>query len=445
MSSSSHETLVGIPTIPSTMTPRLEKVNGLSRRIHGWSWQAFPIGMGTGAVYVTLSSLKDHPGNALTTVETIFFFLNVALFLLNSSTLLLQLIVYPRQARRLITDPVKGIFVPLIVLSFATIIIGTINYILPTGHISPTFIFCLFWIYVSFSVFVCFPMLMIWFNKPHDLTTFTPAWAFLVFPMMLVGVVAFNVLRVLPVDGSRALGVLLTGYVFQGLGFFMTFFYICIYILRIMTTGFLEGHQANGAFVACGPPGFTALALINLAERGQPILKAHGLVSDLAGEIWYASSVLGALMLFGLAVFFFVFGALPYWFKLHKHLSEILGCWALTFPNVGWILCIKKFGDIFELRGFYIWHFTMVILMCATWIILFVLTVVAFWKGKIFMASEEDVLKDIRAAKQRTPRDIEMALARTGHFAVSIVSPEVSPRSSAEKERPPPPALMRSF
>lgn len=55
-------------------------------------------------------------------------------------------------------------------------------------------------------------------------------------------------------------------------------------------------------------------------------LKAHGLVSDLAGEIWYASSVLGALMLFGLAVFFFVFGALPYWFKLHKHLSEILGC-----------------------------------------------------------------------------------------------------------------------
>lgn len=52
------------------------------------------------------------------------------------------------------------------------------------------------------------------------------------------------------------------------------------------------------------------------------------------------------------------------------------------------------------------------------------------------MAKSEDVLKDIRAAKERTPKDIEMALARTGHFAVSIVSPETSPRSSAEKERP---------
>lgn len=76
-------------------------------------------------------------------------------------------------------------------------------------------------------------MLMIWFNKPHDLSTFTPAWAFLVFPMMLVGVVAFNVLKTMDTHNDpRALGVLLVGYFFQGLGFFMTFFYICIYVIR---------------------------------------------------------------------------------------------------------------------------------------------------------------------------------------------------------------------
>jgi hypothetical protein len=53
----------------------------------------------------------------------------------------------------------------------------------------------------------------------------------------------------------------------------------------------------------------------------------------MAGEIWYACSVLAALLLFGLAVFFFLFGALPWWFKVHKDLKDILGCWALTFPN----------------------------------------------------------------------------------------------------------------
>ena len=35
-------------------------------------------------------------------------------------------------------------------------------------------------------------------------------------------------------------------------------------------------------------------------------LPNHGLISPQAGEIWYASSVLSGLLLFGLAVFFFL-------------------------------------------------------------------------------------------------------------------------------------------
>jgi hypothetical protein len=53
--------------------------------------------MGTGAVYVTMSGLKNH-SSALTGVETFFFFLNIALFLLNTSTLLIQAIGVPRMS-----------------------------------------------------------------------------------------------------------------------------------------------------------------------------------------------------------------------------------------------------------------------------------------------------------------------------------------------------------
>lgn len=115
---------------------------------------------------------------------------------------------------------------------------------------------------------------MVWFNNPHDISTFTPAWAFLIFPLsqflpfrmppyppannsvltncllhlyfvVLVGIVAINVLRVFPLHDARAINILLVGYVFQGLGFFMTFFYLGLYVLRIMTTGFLEGHVSR--------------------------------------------------------------------------------------------------------------------------------------------------------------------------------------------------------
>lgn len=44
--------------------------------------------------------------------------------------------------------------------------------------------------------------------------------------------------------------------------------YVC-HNLHSYQTGFLDGHQANGAFVAAGPPGFTSLALINLGARAQ--------------------------------------------------------------------------------------------------------------------------------------------------------------------------------
>ncbi|PBK67190.1 hypothetical protein ARMSODRAFT_1020683 [Armillaria solidipes] len=372
-------------------------VSVFARYIHGWSWQAFPIGMGTGAVYVTLAGLEDR-FNALTTIEAGFYFINMALFVFNAGTLLLQTILYPRQAWRLVQDPVKGIFVPLIVLSFATIIIGTVNYAFPSGHVSAGFIYALFWVYVIAALLTCFPMIMIWFNKPHDLMHFTPAYAFLIFPMMLVGVVSFNVLRVMDPIDPRALGVLLVGYFFQGLGSFMTFFYLCIYVIRVMATGFLEGHQANGAFVACGPPGFTALALIKLADQARSILPSRGYVTENAGEIWYAASVLAGLLLYGLAVFFFIFGVLPYWYKLHKNLNEILGCWALTFPNVGWISTTRIMGDIFGIEFLYTIHLCLTIAMVLTWFTLFVLTVVALCRGLIFKSKEEDVLKDILPA-----------------------------------------------
>lgn len=47
--------------------------------------------MGTGAVYVSLVDIH-HQSPLLTHIETVFFFLNIVLFILNTSTLALQAI-----------------------------------------------------------------------------------------------------------------------------------------------------------------------------------------------------------------------------------------------------------------------------------------------------------------------------------------------------------------
>ena len=75
------------------------------------------------------------------------------------------------------------------------------------------------------------------------------------------------------------------------------------------------------------------------------------------------------------------------------------GC--CRFPNVGFISVIRVLADIFDLPGFIVWHTIMVVFICITWAVLFFLTLMAFWRGKIFFATPEDVLKDTPASKRR--------------------------------------------
>lgn len=63
---------------------------------------------------------------------------------------------------------------------------------------------------------------------------------------------------------------------------------------------------------------------------------------------------------------------------------------------MGWISAIRLFGDIFDLEGFYILHLIFVVFMCMTWFILAGLTALAFWRGEILFAREEDVVRDTR-------------------------------------------------
>lgn len=61
---------------------------------------------------------------------------------------------------------------------------------------------------------------------------------------------------------------------------------------------------------------------------------------------------------------------------------------------VGWIATLPVLGDIFHLRGFFVIHCMMAGVMCTTWLVLFILTIVAFAKGRIFSSNDEDVVKD---------------------------------------------------
>ena len=61
---------------------------------------------------------------------------------------------------------------------------------------------------------------------------------------------------------------------------------------------------------------------------------------------------------------------------------------------MGWISTLRALGDALDIPGFFVVHAVMAVIMFIVWLILFSLTALAFWKGKIFLATETDVLRD---------------------------------------------------
>jgi hypothetical protein len=75
--------------------------------------------------------------------------------------------------------------------------------------------------------------------------------------------------------------------------------------------------------------------------------------------------------------------------------NEILGCWALTFPNVGFIVTFKALGDVFQSQVFWTAHAVFTFTLLAVFIVLFTLTVYAIIKGEILIAKEKDLWGDM--------------------------------------------------
>ena len=85
---------------------------------------------------------------------------------------------------------------------------------------------------------------------------------------MLVGTLAFNAIERISPEHPQTLPILLLGYIMQGLGFSVAMCFIVVSQYRAIRYGFHRGPSSATAFIAAGPPGYTALALLRLGEYG---------------------------------------------------------------------------------------------------------------------------------------------------------------------------------
>jgi tellurite resistance protein TehA-like permease len=130
-----------------------------------------------------------------------------------------------------------------------------------------------------------------------------PSWLLPVFPVMLSGTIASVIAADQPV--SSRMPIIAAGLGCQGLGFTVAILMYAHYIGRLMSVGY-PGREHRGAmFIGVGPPSFTILALMGMANAlpDDFDLQGDGLID---AAMLRTLALVVALFLWVLAMWFFM-------------------------------------------------------------------------------------------------------------------------------------------
>ncbi|KAF6514698.1 hypothetical protein HZS61_005832 [Fusarium oxysporum f. sp. conglutinans] len=167
-----------------------------------------------------------------------------------------------------------------------------------------------------------------------SLTTMMPTWILPIFPIMLSGTIASVIAETQP--HVAAVPIIVAGLTCQGLGLSVAVMMYAHMIGRLMQAGLPNREHRPGLFMCVGPPAFTALALIGMAE---------GLPEDIdfiqdgtfinVGMVRLMATM-SAIFLWALSLWWFGIAAVAVIQSPPKYFH--LGWWAMVFPNTGFTL-----------------------------------------------------------------------------------------------------------
>ena len=216
-----------------------------------------------------------------------------------------------------------------------------------------------------------------------------PSWLLPIFPVMLAGTIASTICQDMDMDLPTKLPILVAGLSAQGLGFIVSIFMYAHMIGRLMQAGLPCREHRPGLFICVGPPSFTALALIGMANALPDDFTMFG--DPLIGKgAFRLVALLSAIFLWSLAFWWFFIAALAVIRAPPKYFH--LGWWAMVFPNTGFTIATIAIGN--ELNNESIKWFAggMTIALGMMWLFVLVSQGLAVYRSDImYPGRDEDV------------------------------------------------------
>ncbi|KAJ5550946.1 C4-dicarboxylate/malic acid transporter, partial [Penicillium sp. DV-2018c] len=318
-------------------------------RIRHITWAYFTMTMATGGVASVLHTVPYRFGG-LYTIGVIVFILNVVLYLIIWTLMILRFYHYPHTFKASFLHPTESLFVPASLISAEAIMINIIQYGLDhTGPWLTDTISILFWFMAAMAViFAAVIYLILWSTQTFTIAEMTPIWILPAYPLLLIGPIAGALCAKL--TPPRSLPTILVGFAIQGIGFLVSLMVYSAFIYRLMSQKLPKETARPGMFVSVGPSAFTVSGILNMASQASRVFPIHFLGNGpLAASIFKVISDFAALWLWGLAIFFFFAATLSHWAVVSGGGTPFSMNWfSFVFPNTALVGATFAVGQAFS-------------------------------------------------------------------------------------------------
>ncbi|KAL7914028.1 voltage-dependent anion channel domain-containing protein [Trichoderma velutinum] len=294
-----------------------------------WAWYTFP--MSTGGLSLLIFA-QPYQFNGLKTVGLVVYIINLIIFSLITMAMTARFFLHTGELVRSLSHPREGFFFPAFFLSIATIITSTQRYVIPDDHVVLEWVIqAAFWVYVALtSVLAIGQYSYVFAVHSLSLQNFMPTLILPIFPIMLSGTIASVIAATQP--EIAAMPILVAGLTCQGLGMSVAILMYAHMIGRLIQSGLPNREHRPGLFMCVGPPSFTALALIGMANGVPDSIEELAIDKSVIKVV----AVLVAISLWALSFWWFGIAVVAVISSPPKYFH--LGWWAMVFPNTGFTL-----------------------------------------------------------------------------------------------------------
>ena len=344
----------------------------------------FTVSMGTGVVALIVSEFPML--KALTwQLGTGLWYFNILLFVLFSVLYGLRWAFYPHEAKQIFQHPSMSLFLGTIPMALATILNGFLKYGQPIyGDTAVQIAQTLWYADVVLALLVAWAVpFAMYRHQEHALQQMTAVW---LLPIVACEVAASSgglLLGHLAAD-THAVAILLGSYVLWGVSVLPAFAILTILMLRLVLHKLPEKELAVSSWLALGPIGTAALALLVLGHQAPTLMASLGFAQ--LGQFFQQAGILASLILLGFGLWWLGIAVLTTLHHAKQDLPFNLGWWGLTFPLGVYTLAILTLAQQLNLAFLYAVGYAFAAILMLLWSLVATKTAHGFYQGHLFFS-----------------------------------------------------------